>query len=259
MRLQEETAVADEVEGGIAAGERILEVNHENHRLADEALAMIEAAFPPHERHDTSELRSEVAEKRLGLLTDFDHHMLVIVDGSARVMATVIGIYLAGVNAGFVEYLAVDPAHRQRRLGRRLRHALVDAFRADAKRIGYPDLAWVLGEVRLNSPWLRRLVRVGKAVPFDFTYFHPGMSLGATRTRYAFYREPITDHRLELPAADVLRILYAVWRQAYRVSYPLERDTFVHMVEEIASRSVVGPHPEVMRASRALDADREDR
>ena len=232
---------------GIRAGDRVLEITDEQDPLSEQALQLIAACFPPHDRHPLSELRSEVAEKRLGLLSPFDFHLIALVSEDERVMAAIFGVYLAGVNAGFVVYLAVHPEFRRRRFGRKVREALVEAFRADARRAGYNELAWVLGEVRIESPWLRNLVRHGKAIPFDLTYYHPGMMPGADQVRYVLYREAFGDRRPELPVEEVRQIIYAVWRRAYRVRYPLEREAFRVMLRELEHREIVGPHPEVMR------------
>jgi GNAT superfamily N-acetyltransferase len=234
--------------GEVRAGDRVVEVTDERHPLAAEALQLIADSFPPHDRHPMAELRSEIAEKRLELLTAYDFHLLALVGEDGQVVAANAGVYLAGVNAGFISYLAVHPDVRGRRLGRRVRTELVKVFRADARRNGRDELAWVLGEIRIDSPWLRGLVRHGGAIPFDLTYYHPGMTPGVTRVPYVLYREPIGDHRAELPAQEVRRIIYAIWRRAYRVRYPLERDGFAAMIRELEGREWVSAHPEVMGA-----------
>lgn len=230
----------------IREGDRIIEVDDERDPLAGEALRLILDSFPPRDRHPLAELRSEIAEKRLDLLTGYDSHLLVLADRNGHALAANAGVYLAAVNAGFITYLAVHPEMRGRQLGRRVRAAMVEAFRADARLTGYEELAWVLGEVRIESPWLRGLVRRGGAIPFDLTYYHPELTPGTSSVRYILYREPIGDARPELPAAEVRKILYAVWRRAYRIRYPLEEEAFVAMLEELEGRGMVGVHPEVI-------------
>jgi hypothetical protein len=51
------------------------------------------------------------------------------------------------------------------------------------------------------------------------------------------YREPVGDLRAELPASEVLRLLYVIWRRAYRVDYPLQRDTFCYMLDQLEGRT----------------------
>lgn len=230
--------------GGVP-GRRIIEISDERETLAEEALRLIADSFPPHDRHPTYMLRGEIEEKRRGLLLDHNYHLLAMLGTDERPAAVVAGRYLAGLNAGFVTYLAARPEYRGRKLGRQIRSALVEAFREDARGVGEPDLAWVLGEVRLESPWLRMLFREGQAIPFDLTYYHPGMDLDDGTERYVLYRQPVLDERKVLPTDEVRQILYAIWRRAYRVPYPLQRPTFRAMIEELEGRETVGAHPEV--------------
>jgi GNAT superfamily N-acetyltransferase len=223
---------------------RITAIADDRDPLVDGALALIEEMFAPQDRHNLAELRSELAERRLGMFTTYNFHMVAAVQpGDERPAGVACGVYLGGVNAGFVMYLAVRREHRGRRIARLLRPGLIDAFRADARAGGHDDLAWVLGEVRMSSPWLRRLVRTRGAIPFDLRYFHPGMSPG-TSEPYALYRQPVADRRRELPVVAVRRILYAIYRRAYRVRYPLQRESFVAMIEQLEGRETVGVHPD---------------
>lgn len=223
----------------------IREVDDERTPLAARALAMIEEFFPPRDRQPLAELRMEIAEKRLGLLAAYNFHLLAAQADDGRAAAVAVGAYLEGVNAGFVSYLAVDPEFRTRHLGRTLRTRLVEAFRADARAAGFADLGWVLGEVRRSSPWLRRLVRERGAVPFDVEYFHPGVAPGSGDERWVLYRQPVADDRVELPASEVRRILYAVWRRVYRVRYPLDRPGFAAMFAGLERRDTVGADAEI--------------
>jgi GNAT superfamily N-acetyltransferase len=223
---------------------RIIPVVDEREPLAERAFALINTMFAPADRQPISELMSELTERRLGLFSNHNFHLIAATLGeSDRPAGAIIGVYLGGVNAGLVMYLAVDGQHRGQRIGRMLRPALVDAFREDARRMGRSDVAFVLGEVRAASPWLRRLVRTRGAIPFDLDYYHPGMRPGE-EDRYVLYRQPYADDRRELPAALVRRILYAVYRRAYRVRYPLHRAGFVAMLSQLEGRDTVGIHPD---------------
>ncbi len=223
---------------------RIVEITDERGPIADAALGLIEAAFEPPDRQPVSELRSEVAEKRLQLLTAYDFHLLTALDAASRPIGTIAGVYLAGVNAGFVTYLTVLEAHRGRRIARQLRRRLVETFRTNARQAGHEELNWVLGEVRADNSWLRGLVRHRGAIPFDLGYFHPGMIPGVPHDRYVLYRQPVGDARVELPASLVRRILFVIYRRAYRVRYPLEREAFRAMLAQLEDREMVGMHRE---------------
>jgi ribosomal protein S18 acetylase RimI-like enzyme len=218
---------------------RIREICDEADPAVEPALELIAASFAARERQPLAEIRSEIEEKRLGLLDPFDFH-LIVGEEDGRVIAAASGVYLAGVNAGFITYLAVDREARAQGVGSEARAQLVDAFEADARRAGRESLAWVLGEVRLDSPWLVMLVRERGAIVFDLDYYHPGMRGGPGEAQYALYREPVGDRRPIMPATEVGRVLYAIWRRGYRVRYPLERDRFRAMIDEFASKLEIG-------------------
>lgn len=225
------------------AGVEVVEVTDERTPLADDALRLFEHAFDVRDRQPAAELRSEIEEKRLGLLTITDYHMLVAVRAGGSVAGAISGVYLEGINAGFIYYLVVGAGSRGMGIGRRVRTALVEQFREDARRAGHDAVAWVLGEVRYDNPWLRGLVRRRGAIPFDLTYYHPGMQLGDAR-RYVLYRQPMADERVALPGEEVARVLYQIYRRAYRVRYPLQRETFRAMIEEVAAKGSVALHPD---------------
>jgi GNAT superfamily N-acetyltransferase len=227
---------------------RIVEVTDERSGVAGAAFALIAETFARQDRHSLDELRAEVAEKRHELLKPFDYHLLAAVDRVERVVAVAVGVYLAGVNAGFVDYLVVREEARGEGLGQLLRDRLAEGFAANAEDAGYPHLAAILGEVRADNPWLLQLVRNGRAVPLHLTYYHPALPLGGER--YILYRQPVGDPRTEFPSAEVGQMLYAIYRRAYRVRYPLERETFRAMLEELSTRPIVGADPDVVRRAR---------
>jgi GNAT superfamily N-acetyltransferase len=221
----------------------IVEVDDERIPLADEAIALFERTFDRRDRHAVDELRSEIAEKRLELLPPFDFHLLVA-HAEGHVSGAIMGCYMAGANAGFVNYLAVPESMRGMGVGRLLRPRLVELFKGDALRHSDTQLAWVIGEVRLDNPWMRRLVRNRGAIPFDLTYYHPGMRPSSNAPPYVLYRQPFADRRVELPTSFVRRILYTVYRRAYRVRYPLEHEGFRNMLSQLEGREVIGAHPD---------------
>lgn len=221
----------------------VVEVTDERSPLAVAALALIESAFDARDRPPTIELCSEIEEKRLDLLTTTDYHLLAAVLPDQRVVGTITGVYLQGINAGFIFYLTVAAGERRHGIGRIVRSRLVEAFRDDARRAGHSTLAMVLGEVSRDNQWLRALVRRRGAIPFDFEYFHPGMRLGGAR-RYVLYRQPIGDTREVMPAGEVARIIYQIHRRAYRVRYPLMRAEFRAMLAELERKKEIGWDPE---------------
>ncbi|MDP9347617.1 MAG: hypothetical protein M3P24_00500 [Gemmatimonadota bacterium] len=224
------------------AGFRVVELEDERSVLTHRSIELIQHAIGDVQPAD--DLLSELEEKRRGLPSGGDYHLLALVDGSDEPLAAAAGIYLEGVNAGFVTYLAVRKDQRSRQLGRALRKQLIEAVRAEAARKGR-ELAWTVGEVRHDSPWLRTLVRRGRAIPFDFSYFHPWMPIRA-EGRYVLYREPHADTRAEIPAEEAIRLVYNIWRRAYRIRFPLQSDIFCYMMEQLAGRETVGVAPEFL-------------
>jgi hypothetical protein len=227
---------------GSGAG-RIVEVRDERAPVTRAALSIIRDTFPPEERQPLDNLAMEVRERRLGLTRDEPYHLMVALSEEGRAMAVAAGVYLSPCNAGLVTYLGVSPEYRSRRLGRGIRTALAEAFRADARGLGRGELNWVVGEVRMDNPWLGRLVRDRAAIPFDLTYYHPGVGPGWSSEEWVLYRQPVGDSRPEIPAEEVGRLIYRIWRRAYRVRWPLEHEGFAAMVEELSTRESVAAHP----------------
>ena len=240
---------AGKTTGGPAEDVRIVEIDDERGPFAEKALSLIHSTFPASERQPIDQIEMEIAEKRLGLLTSYDFHLVALARGE-DVTAIASGVYLGGVNCGFVTYLAVSPEHQSQGLGRRARTRLIEIFRQDAQLIEWPDLAAVVGEVRLDSPWLGRLVRERAVVPLDFEYFHPGQDPATAHARWVLYRQPVGDTRSRFPASEVRQVIYSIWRRAYRVRWPLERPGFLAMLAELEGRDEVGSHPEVVSGER---------
>jgi hypothetical protein len=227
----------------------LVEVVDERTPACDGALALIERTFQVADRHAPDELRSELEEKRRQLVPRNRPHLLAALR-EGEVMGAAYGIYLAGPNCGFVAYVAVDEAQRGGGIARRLRRQLAAAFREDARADGNDELAWIVGEVRRDSPWLEQLVRRRGAIPLDFEYFHPGMNPGGEHEPYTLYLEPMGDTRQALPVLLVRRVVYQIYRIAYRVRHPLMRSNFRRMMEELERREEVGANQEVLfRAS----------
>ena len=214
-----------------------VEITDERSRLAREAVHLIRASIG--DVQPTTDLLSELEERRRGLPSGGDYHIVGLLGPDERLTAAAAGVYLEAVNAGFITYLAVRTDQRERQLGRELRSHLVQAFVKDAHRIYGTDPAWTVGEVRRESRWLRTLVQNHGAIPFDVRYFHPWLPRSAEGW-YILYREPVADHRPELPAQEVLRLLYAIWRRAYRIDFPLQSDTFCYMLDQLEAQQAIG-------------------
>ena len=197
--------------------------------------------------HPTSFLLAELEETRRGTARGGGYHLLaMLASDEEEPLAAAAGVYLQAVNAGFISYLAVREDERGRGLGRELREELLQTFQAQARREGGQELANALGEVERESAWLRMLVREGRVMVLDVPYFHPWMSR-RKEGYYALYREPLADARPELPAEEVARMIEAIWRRAYRIRSPLQRDSYQYMMERLEGRETVGADPDFFR------------
>jgi hypothetical protein len=231
---------------------RVVEVTDERTPLAAAAFELIHEAM--WDVQPTDDLMSELEERRMGLPAGGNYHLLVMVDERERVVAAAAGVYLLGVNAGFVTYLAVREDVRGRMLGRELRRHLVDAIRAEALAKRGEELRWVVGEVRRENRWLRTLVGRGGAITFGVGYFHPWLPRRA-EGKYVLYREPVADPRPTLPPDEVAALLYNIWRRAYRIRYPTQNDVFCYMLSQLEGRAEIGPDPEFAPPVLSGDGD----
>lgn len=211
---------------------RVVHIEDERDPRLEAALSLIRSSFSHDERQPTRELRMEVEEKRLGLLTSYDFHLLAAVAGD-RVLGVASGVYLAGVNTGFVGYLTTRTEAQGAGLGTRLRGALVDALRANAREHGYAELDGVVGEIEAESPWLRRMVEQKAAVPFDIPYLQPRLSADRQPVHLVLYRQPVGGRNGPLPPDDVKKLIHALYRRAYRVRYPLRLPGFRKMLSAL--------------------------
>lgn len=224
---------------------RVVEVTDERSPLARRSINLIQEAI--WDVHPTGFLLRELEETRRGVVRGGGYHLLAMLAADAEEpLAAAAGVYLQAVKAGFVSYLAVREDLRGQGLGAALREHLVETFRVQARREGGTELAYVAGEVERESAWLRKMVREGRVMPLDFPYFHPWMAR-RSEGYYALYREPLADSRPELPAEEVAQLVDAIWRRAYRVHEPLQRDTWRYMMEQLKDRESVGADPDFLR------------
>lgn len=225
---------------------RVVEVTDERSALARRSIALIQEAI--WDVHPTRFLLAELEETRRGVARGGGYHLLaMLASGEEDPLAAAAGVYLQAVNAGFISYLAVREDQRGRGLGRELREQLLQTFQTQARRERGEELAYALGEVERDSAWLRMLVREGRVMVLDVPYFHPWMSRHK-EGYYALYREPLADRRRELPSEEVARVIEAIWRRAYRIRSPLQRDTYQYMMQQLEGRETVGADPDFLRA-----------
>ena len=97
-----------------------------------------------------------------------------------------------------------------------------------------------MGEVRVDNPWLRSIVRHEGAIALDFPYYQPSVRWLHSSVQLVLYYQPLLLPRRSLPAADVRRLVYTIWRRMYRVARPLSSKPFRRMLEALEGRERVG-------------------
>ena len=204
-----------------------------------EAYALLARSFAREERVLLSSWTGSLREGAQGLLSDVAWHLLVAEQGG-HVVGIASGTYLGNVNVGVIGYLAISPLVRAGGLGTRLRRRLRTHFSRDAMRITKAPLDAIIGEVSPSNRWLRTLASREGVIVLDFPYFQPRLYEGDAASPFVLYYESLSRIRQRLPASELRRLLYAIWRRVYRVPRPLERPAFRAMMKALERRRTIG-------------------
>lgn len=218
---------------------RYRELSASNDPALRPAHRLLRQSFHASEIVGRSEWRASLAERRANLWSDIAWH-IVVAERDGEVIGVATGTYLGNVNVGVVGYLAVSEAARGLGVGPELRVKLREAFRRDARRILGRDLLAIVGEVRRDNPWLRRLIRREKVLALDFAYLQPRLKPDQSPVPLVLYYESLGRARQRLAVEFVRKLLYTIWRRAYRIPRPLATHTFRQMLRDLDGRSYVG-------------------
>jgi hypothetical protein len=221
------------------AGVRVREVQTPNDRALADAHRLLKRIFPRAELLPLRAWREALREREAGLWTDLNWHLMVAHQGR-RVVGAASGSYIGNVNVGLVGYVAVVGGLRGRGVGERLRRALRAAIAQDARRIHGRPLEALIGEVHAENPWLGHLVREKGALALDFPYCQPSLHQDARNVRLVLYYEPLRRRRRSLPADEVRRLIYTLWRRNYRIDRPLAYSCFRRMLRALPRGARVG-------------------
>ena len=228
---------------------RIREIASPDDTALPDAYRLLRTTFARHERVLLSEWRATLQERARNVWIDYAWHLFIAERGS-RVVGLATGTYLGNVNVGVIGYLAIDSSVRATGLGSRLRLRLREAFRRDARRLIGRDLDAIVGEVSADNPWLASLARRPAVLVLDMPYFQPRLYAGDKASPFVLYYEAIRRPKRWLPVSSLRKILYAIWRRAYRISRPLERPAFRLMLKSLEGRRRIGPHPSFRHSAR---------
>ncbi len=212
-------------------------------RPGDPAVArahqMLRRYFHSGEVVDRTEWEHSLRERQASLWTDIRWH-LVVAEIDSRVVGLATGNYLGNVNHGLVGYLVVTPQARGLMIGPRLRDRLRALFARDAMQIRGEPLEAIVGEVRLDNPWLRSLTRHHMALPLAFSYLQPRLRRGGRVIPLVLYYETFDRPRSRLSSRFLKKLLYTVWRRIYRISRPLQHAAFRRMLRELDRKTYIG-------------------
>jgi hypothetical protein len=214
---------------------RLREIVHTADPAFRRAYTLLQRTFPPSELVKASEFLRTFRERAAGVWTDFLWHMVVGERGKT-LLGCATGSYIGSLNIGLIGYLAVGSGLRSKGLGPRLRERLRQAFDVTARRLHGHGVDGIVGEVEPDNPWLGRLVRYYGAIPLDLLYFQPPVRPTEPEVPLVLYYQPLRRERRRLPVAEVRRILYAIWRRAYRIAAPVEDPRFRKMLQALEGR-----------------------
>lgn len=200
---------------------------------------LLRLAFGRDELVSIREWRDSLAERDAAVWTDTAWHLLVA-EQTGRVLGAASGTYVGNLNLGVMGYLVVHPDARGLGLGPRLRRRLRGLFFRDARRLHGGPLGALVGEVRRDNPWLRRLIRRPSVVALDFPYCQPDLRRNVPPVEFVLYRETFEGPRRTMTAKELRQLLYNVWRRVYRIPRPMSSPVFRRMMRSLAGRRVVG-------------------
>lgn len=206
------------------------------------AYRLLTRSFSREERVDRAEWLATIREGAAGMWSDYAWHLFVA-ESDGEVVGLVTGTYLGDVKLGVIGYLAIAPDFRSAGAGTRLRHRLRTAFERDAGRLGRGHLHGIVGEVSPDNPWLRALSRRPQVILLDLPYYQPSLRTDDAPSPFVLYYESMLGPRSYLAAAEVRRILFAMWRRAYRIPRPTQRPAFRLMMRALEGRRRIGRRP----------------
>jgi GNAT superfamily N-acetyltransferase len=218
---------------------RLREVRHADDPAVAQAHALLRRHFHSGEMVDRGDWEHSLREQAADLWTDIAWH-LVVAEVDSQVVGAATGNYLGNVNHGMIGYLVVERTTRGREIGRRLRTRLRTLFERDARRIAGKPLRAILGEVRLDNPWLRTLTRHHLVLPLDFRYLQPRLRRWGRTISLVLYYETFDRRRRQLSSRLLKKLLYTVWRRIYRIARPLQHAPFREMLRELEQKPAVG-------------------
>src|SRR5262249_49911209 len=129
-------------------------------------------------------------------------------------------------------YTAVAEAFEGQGVYRRLKMAMLARLRSDARARGLPEPGGNIAEEVVDSAQYRRKVAGGLAVVLPLDYVSPAAQ-GLEETPLALTFEPLAGGAPPDSAADLRRIVAAVYRGLYRIADPERDPSFQRVVASL--------------------------
>ncbi len=212
--------------------------------------------FPdPDERESLRNMRGYLSAKARGWYGANGYH-IVVAEADGQPVGGAVSDYLAGPNAGMIEFLFVASGARGSGLGRALLDETIRLLRADARAAGRPPLVAVTAE--MNDPF-RRAPTPDNLDPFEraaiwgrwgfsalgMRYVQPALSRGQQPVRNLI----LIARMLARPATRYVRPAWALdlvaeyLRWAMRIATPRANREFRAMADALATQARVGLTP----------------
>lgn len=85
------------------------------------------------------------------------------------------------------------------------------------------------------------------AIAPDFPYFQPSLKGTEPAVPLVLSYQPLRTPRTSITAAELRRLLYTMWRRAYRIPQPLRDPVFRRMLRALEGRRRVGQRGEAKK------------
>jgi GNAT superfamily N-acetyltransferase len=179
--------------------------------LFNASFALYRRVFPKDEQMPKRYFYEHLVEEKLGLSRPFHFHYFVGIKGD-RVLGFGCCTYLALVNMGFIDYLAVDSGAKGQGVGTVLRDKLVEVLREEPAGTARGSHRRP-GETREESPWLS--VFKARAPSPDIDYLQPPLEDHKNPSRWC--STPAGGEGLDSLTTRKCGRPFTLYRRLYRI------------------------------------------
>ena len=193
-------------------GYELEEINNAAHPLLMQAILLINARLKPGQVPGAAAFQEAIANKKKWFP---DNYHLIIIKYGNTVVAAAAGYYIAEINAGFINYVVIDPKHEGEGLAQTIRSALLNSFQSDSKQNDLRTPIGYLGEVEHDNPWLQKLIIKYGVIPLDIPYVQPPLQHGNKPIPLVLYFQPHEGATIKMEKDFVVKIIKAIYESVY--------------------------------------------